>query len=120
MKKTSNMNIQLFGKTSKANWEINRHNQYLEKNRLQHPPIIARTLVSVEEIRSAPNVSDYYPPSLHGALVSSPEPDPRGTHIYENSYMGLSIVVVTDKLGYILLMPNFPFIAGCKPLSNLP
>lgn len=35
------------------------------------------TEVSVEEIRSAA-ASEYYPPSLHAALISSPEPDPNG------------------------------------------
>ncbi|KAI4364356.1 hypothetical protein MLD38_020460 [Melastoma candidum] len=38
---------------------------------------LAGTQVSVEEIRSAAAASDrYYPPSLHSALLSSPEPDP--------------------------------------------
>lgn len=39
---------------------------------------LAGTHVSVDEIRSAAAVSSssYYPPSLHGALVGSPEPDP--------------------------------------------
>ncbi|XP_034694391.1 protein SSUH2 homolog isoform X2 [Vitis riparia] len=37
---------------------------------------LAGTEVSVEEIRSAAAFSDYYPPSLHAALISSPEPDP--------------------------------------------
>ncbi|KAK9289762.1 hypothetical protein L1049_007921 [Liquidambar formosana] len=32
--------------------------------------------VSVEEIRSAAASSDLYPPSLHAALITSPEPDP--------------------------------------------
>lgn len=42
---------------------------------------LAGTDVSVDEIRSAAAVSSaagYYPPSLHGALVGSPEPDPAG------------------------------------------
>ena len=40
---------------------------------------LAGTEVSVDEIRSAAAASSgYYPPSLHGALVSSPEPDPAG------------------------------------------
>lgn len=37
---------------------------------------LAGTEVSVEEIRSAASFSDHYPPSIHGALVSAPEPDP--------------------------------------------
>ncbi|XP_058099522.1 uncharacterized protein LOC131243917 isoform X3 [Magnolia sinica] len=32
--------------------------------------------LSVEEIRSASAISDLYPPSIHGALISSPEPEP--------------------------------------------
>ncbi|KDP24504.1 hypothetical protein JCGZ_25068 [Jatropha curcas] len=36
---------------------------------------LAGTELSVEEIRSAA-ASDHYPPSLHAALISSPEPDP--------------------------------------------
>lgn len=41
------------------------------------------TEVSVGEIRSAAaaaaaSSAGYYPPSLHGALVGSPEPDPTG------------------------------------------
>lgn len=43
---------------------------------------LAGTDVSVDEIRSAAAASSastgYYPPSLHGALVGSPEPDPTG------------------------------------------
>lgn len=41
---------------------------------------LAGTEVSVDEIRSAAAASSsgYYPPSLHGALVGSPEPDPTG------------------------------------------
>ena len=35
---------------------------------------LPETDVSVEEIRSAAAVSDIYPPSIHGALVGSPEP----------------------------------------------
>lgn len=36
---------------------------------------LAGTEVSVDEIRSAAAASsDYYPPSIHGALVGSPEP----------------------------------------------
>lgn len=40
---------------------------------------LAGTEVSVEEIRTAGSFSDHYPPSIHAALVSSPEPDPNGT-----------------------------------------
>lgn len=39
---------------------------------------LAETEVSVEEIRSAAASSDFYPPSIHAALVTSPEPDPNG------------------------------------------
>lgn len=43
---------------------------------------LAGTEVSVEEIRSAAAYSDHYPPSLHSALVGSPEPDPDGMQIH--------------------------------------
>lgn len=36
---------------------------------------LAGTEVSVDEIRSAAAASDRYPPSIHAALLSSPEPD---------------------------------------------
>ncbi|KAB1224295.1 hypothetical protein CJ030_MR2G000927 [Morella rubra] len=50
---------------------------------------LAGTEVSVEEIRSAASFSDRYPPSLHGALVSSPEPDPNEQVIaYQGGYGG--------------------------------
>jgi hypothetical protein len=45
---------------------------------------LAGTEVSVEEIRSASAFSDHYPPSIHGALVSEPEPDPNGSRIFPN------------------------------------
>ena len=47
---------------------------------------LAGTEVSVEEIRSAAAFSDHYPPSIHAALVSSPEPDPNGTPIHMFPY----------------------------------
>ncbi|KAM7263631.1 hypothetical protein ACFE04_001314 [Oxalis oulophora] len=49
---------------------------------------IAGTEVSVEEIRSAtPASSAYYPPSLHGALLASPDPDPNEQAIvYQGGY----------------------------------
>lgn len=43
---------------------------------------LAGTEVSVEEIRSAAAYSDHYPPSLHSALVGSPEPDLDGTYFF--------------------------------------
>jgi hypothetical protein len=45
---------------------------------------LAGTEVSVEEIRSAAFFSEHYPPSLHSALVSEPEPepDPNGTRMF--------------------------------------
>ncbi|XP_059428067.1 uncharacterized protein LOC132161873 [Corylus avellana] len=50
---------------------------------------LAGTEVSVEEIRSASAFSDHYPPSIHGALVSSPEPDPNEQAIvYQGGYGG--------------------------------
>ena len=45
---------------------------------------LAGTEVSVEEIRTAGSFSDHYPPSIHAALVSSPEPDPNGTPMLLN------------------------------------
>ncbi|KAF8394974.1 hypothetical protein HHK36_018913 [Tetracentron sinense] len=50
---------------------------------------LAGTEVSVEEIRSAAAFSDRYPPSLHAALISSPEPDPHEQAIvYQGMYGG--------------------------------
>lgn len=53
---------------------------------------LAGTEVSVEEIRSAAADSDHYPPSIHAALVSSPEPDPTGKHLL-----------------FVCLYPNYAF-----------
>ncbi|KAJ8753895.1 hypothetical protein K2173_000149 [Erythroxylum novogranatense] len=53
--------------------------------------IPTETDVSVEEIRSAKAASDYYPPSLHAALLSSPEPDPDPNEqaiVYQGGYGG--------------------------------
>ncbi|KAL2336972.1 hypothetical protein Fmac_011418 [Flemingia macrophylla] len=55
---------------------------------------LAGTEVSVDEIRSAAAASSgYYPPSLHGALVGSPEPEPEPEPIgqapvYQGGYGG--------------------------------
>ncbi|VVA25410.1 PREDICTED: SSUH2 [Prunus dulcis] len=50
---------------------------------------LAGTEVSVEEIRSAAADSDHYPPSIHAALVSSPEPDPTEQAVaYQGGYGG--------------------------------
>jgi hypothetical protein len=50
---------------------------------------LAGTEVSVEEIRSAAAFSDHYPPSIHAALVSSPEPDPNEQAVvYQAGYGG--------------------------------
>ncbi|WVZ05647.1 hypothetical protein V8G54_018993, partial [Vigna mungo] len=53
---------------------------------------LAGTEVSVDEIRSAAaaaSSSGYYPPSLHGALVGSPEPDPtEQALVYQGGYGG--------------------------------
>ncbi|KAK4582587.1 hypothetical protein RGQ29_025688 [Quercus rubra] len=50
---------------------------------------LAGTEVSVEEIRTAGSFSDHYPPSIHAALVSSPEPDPNVQAIvYQGGYGG--------------------------------
>ncbi|KAK6943555.1 hypothetical protein RJ641_024657 [Dillenia turbinata] len=50
---------------------------------------LAGTEVSVEEIRSAAAFSDRYPPSLHAALVSSPDPDPNEQAlVYQGGYGG--------------------------------
>lgn len=73
------------------------HYQYVRGTGSANPTdSFAGTQVSVEEIRSAPNVSDYYPPSLHGALVSSPEPDPRGMQLLCNLFMEEQFVGVDD------------------------
>ncbi|XP_057983723.1 uncharacterized protein LOC131168368 [Malania oleifera] len=50
---------------------------------------LAGTEVSVEEIRSAAASSEYYPPSIHAGLISSPEPDPNEQAIvYQGAYGG--------------------------------
>ncbi|KAL6146127.1 hypothetical protein ACLB2K_056810 [Fragaria x ananassa] len=50
---------------------------------------LAGTEVSVEEIRSAAAYSDHYPPSLHSALVGSPEPDlDEQAVVYQGGYGG--------------------------------
>ncbi|XP_019412963.1 PREDICTED: protein SSUH2 homolog [Lupinus angustifolius] len=54
-------------------------------------PSISEAEVSVDEIRSAAanSSSTYYPPSLHGALVGSPEPDPTvQALVYQAGYGG--------------------------------
>ncbi|XP_056172460.1 uncharacterized protein LOC115672217 [Syzygium oleosum] len=48
---------------------------------------LAGTEVSVDEIRSAAAASERYPPSIHAALVSSPEPDPgEQAIVYQGGY----------------------------------
>lgn len=82
------------------------HYQYLRTTGSANPiDSFAGTQVSVEEIRSAPNVSDYYPPSLHGALVSSPKPDPRGTQLLftKEQFVGVNDFEVLCKL-YLALV----------------
>ncbi|XP_043815256.1 protein SSUH2 homolog isoform X2 [Manihot esculenta] len=60
------------------------------------------TEVSVEEIRSAA-ASEYYPPSLHAALISSPEPDPNEQAIvYQGGYGGEYGGTATGFRGQIL------------------
>lgn len=56
---------------------------------------LAGTEVSVDEIRSAAAASGYYPPSLHGALVGSPEPDPTGVCFF---LILISIVMIGNVL----------------------
>lgn len=85
------------------------HYQYLRTTGSANPiDSFAGTQVSVEEIRSAPNVSHYYPPSLHGALVSSPEPDPRGTKLIftEDQFVGINDFELLWKL-YLALVEKF-------------
>ena len=55
---------------------------------------LAGTEVSVEEIRSAAAFSDYYPPSLHAALISSPEPDPDGNLIFYSQFAICSFILL--------------------------
>ncbi|KAJ6362923.1 hypothetical protein OIU78_003167 [Salix suchowensis] len=47
--------------------------------------------VSVDEIRSAAASSDHYPPSIHAALLSSPEPNPNEQEAigYQGGYGGV-------------------------------
>lgn len=57
-----------------------RSYQYLERSTSLHIPT-GQELVSGEEVRLASNFSgsdrfSAYPPSIHGALISSPEPPP--------------------------------------------
>ncbi|XP_072959790.1 uncharacterized protein [Typha angustifolia] len=55
-----------------------RSYQYLGRSSSLHvpPPVPWGEEVSIEEVRSASAFSDrYYPPSIHAALVTSPEPD---------------------------------------------
>lgn len=44
--------------------------------------VLPTASVSVDEIRSAAASSDYYPPSIHAALLTSPEPNPNGIYIH--------------------------------------
>ncbi|KAF5471572.1 hypothetical protein F2P56_008352, partial [Juglans regia] len=62
---------------------------------------LAGTEVSVEEIRSAAAFSDHYPPSLHSALVGSPEPDPdpNGKRIFfPTDFFFFSMVISGSEL----------------------
>ncbi|XP_041027126.1 protein SSUH2 homolog [Juglans microcarpa x Juglans regia] len=58
---------------------------------------LAGTEVSVEEIRSAAAFSDHYPPSLHSALVSSPEPDPNEQAIVYQGGYGVEFGGITNE-----------------------
>ncbi|KAF7845419.1 protein SSUH2-like protein [Senna tora] len=81
--------------TESGNW---KSYQYVGRTGSVFPTAsLAGTEVSVDEIRSAAAAasasSGYYPPSLHGALVGSPEPYPLGQAIvhqggYQEHYGG--------------------------------
>nr|POF18215.1 hypothetical protein CFP56_50749 [Quercus suber] len=65
-------------------------NEYLGRTGSAIPTAsLPGTEVSVEEIRTAGSFSDHYPPSIHAALVSPPEPDPNVQDIvYQGGYGG--------------------------------
>ncbi|MED6134928.1 hypothetical protein PIB30_041486 [Stylosanthes scabra] len=75
-----------FNKESE-NWGLYQH---VGRSGIPTASSVAGTEVSVDEIRSAASApSGHYPPSLHGALVSSPEPDPAGqAPFYQGGYRG--------------------------------
>ncbi|KAJ6922479.1 hypothetical protein NC652_016201 [Populus alba x Populus x berolinensis] len=52
--------------------------------------VLPTASVSVDEIRSAAASSDYYPPSIHAALLTSPEPNPNEQEaiVYQGGYVG--------------------------------
>ena len=70
-----------------GNWSSYQH---VGRSGIPTASSVAGTEVSVDEIRSAASApSSHYPPSLHGALVSSPEPHPAGQAlVYQGGYGG--------------------------------
>lgn len=57
---------------------------------------LAGTEISVDEIRSAAAHSERYPPSLHSALLSSPDEDPNGALLSPNFYVDIPISLLDD------------------------
>lgn len=57
---------------------------------------LAGTEISVDEIRSAAAHSERYPPSLHSALLSSPDEDPNGALLSPNFYIDIPISLLDD------------------------
>ncbi|XP_077238828.1 chaperone protein dnaJ-like protein [Tasmannia lanceolata] len=77
-----------FGEKEKHEWSSY---QYVGRTGTVHgtAPSSIEPEVSVEEIRSASAFSDPYPPSIHAALISSPEPDPKEQAVaFQGGYGG--------------------------------
>ncbi|XP_068669030.1 uncharacterized protein [Aristolochia californica] len=83
------MDVPLLADKEKEKWGSPSY-EYVERVGSVYPPVSSIAAdVSVEEIRSASSFSDYYPPSIHGALISSPEPAPNEQVIvYPGGYGG--------------------------------
>ncbi|KAF8402727.1 hypothetical protein HHK36_010816 [Tetracentron sinense] len=91
-----------FGAKEKVEWSSY---QYIGRPGSVLPTAsLAGNEVSVEEIRSASAFSDHYPPSIHAALISSPEPDPSEQAIvYQGGYGGGLGVNTYDNVGRQIL-----------------
>ncbi|MQL92902.1 hypothetical protein Taro_025537 [Colocasia esculenta] len=102
-----------------------RSYQYVGRTGSVHLPPLSGAGISVEEIRSASSVSEsYYPPSIHAALVSSPQSDraAHGIEIFFSSFLpsrhraeatsNARIAWYVDQLGAIWT------IARCKRLHH--
>ncbi|KAL5973534.1 hypothetical protein ACLOJK_030185 [Asimina triloba] len=71
-----NLGCDVAGKTELGEKESDRWISYQYMGSVLQTSPAAVGEVSVEEIRSASAISDLYPPSIHGGLVSSPDPYP--------------------------------------------